>query len=106
MYDAPADDDTDEALAKFGLRLDNECRRDTTIWVWPQNEKSVALFHAAVVRRCWRFSFSGPVALDEKLVRREAMRLGIKVSARRWNDLLVMEGEALEQMARLRDRQG
>lgn len=66
--------------------------------VWKENWKSVLLFNFAIRRRCWRFSFSGPVALDYREVKREAKRAGIKLTAQRWADLEIMEGEAFEQM--------
>jgi hypothetical protein len=70
--------------------------------VWKEHWKSVVLFGIALRRRCWRFSFNGPVALDSKLVKREAKRAGIKLTPLRWQELEIMEGEAFEQMEKLR----
>lgn len=73
--------------------------------VWPEHWKSVMLFGLALHRHCWRFGFAGPVALDFRLVRRVAKRAGIRLSRRREDDLIVMEGAALVQMERRRKNQ-
>jgi hypothetical protein len=72
------------------------------IGVWKEHWKSVMLFCIAVNRRCWRFSFNGPVALDFREVKREAKRAGIKLTPLRQQELVIMEAEALAQMEKLR----
>lgn len=66
--------------------------------VWACNWKSVMLFQR--VRRQWRMGFAGPVALDLGPVPAVAAALGIKLTARRLDDLAIMEAEALSILTR------
>ena len=93
-------DETDDALAAFGLRRDEECKLDNAIMIWPEHWKAVRLFAALVTQ--WRVGMAGAVGLDYVALAAVARMLKIKVTSRRLEQLQLLESETLRIMAQQR----
>jgi hypothetical protein len=95
-------DETDTALAAFGLQLDDTCKRDTTTWVWPQHWDTVALIIA--MRTQWRTGMAGPTGLDYNVLPLVAKKHRISLTRKRFAQLQVIETEMLNCMRADRER--
>lgn len=68
--------------------------------IWPCNAKSFELF--AAMQTQWRISMGGPTGLDYSAFLVVSKATGIKVTKARFDDLRVMEAEALKSFAEQR----
>lgn len=101
---APKTDDlTDLILAAGGdnaaaSELEKLMNNDDFVWYYPQDYKSpIELFFACNTQ--WRVGMSGATGMDYVAVDITAKRLKLKLNAKQWRLLQVMEGEALRCMA-------
>lgn len=68
--------------------------------IWPCNEKSFELFVAMQTQ--WRVGMGGPTGLDYSAIPVVSEATGIKVTKSRFDDLRIMESEALKSFAEQR----
>lgn len=68
---------------------------DTSFALWPENEESISLFSSVSTQ--WRTGMSGPTGLDYNVLftRMERMKLDDQHHERLFQDIRVIEAEAL-----------
>ena len=86
-------DNTDEALAAFGLVRDGPLPAPAEIAVFPCNWKAVRLFHAMGTQ--WRVGMNGATGLDYRVLPLVAKAAGIKLKRQRVIEVQTMERAAL-----------
>ena len=88
-----AEDDPTE-LAAFGFLPDDYAEK--TLELWPENEESISLFSSVSTQ--WRTGMSGPTGLDYNVLftRMERMHLDDQAHERLFQDIRVIESEALK----------
>lgn len=101
MYSGDADsqeDETDAALAAFGLKLEREVvvQESADIECWPDNWQALQLF--AALRTQWNMVQGGVIGLRYEAIPVVLTEFGIKKKARAGllQSLRVMEDEALQ----------
>ena len=64
--------------------------------IWPENEESIALFSSLSTQ--WRIGFSGPTGLDYNVLftRMALLNIGADSQERLFQDIRVIEREALQ----------
>lgn len=69
---------------------------DEAFEIWPENEKSIALFSSLSTQ--WRMGFSGPTGLDYNVLYSRMDRLNLDDAAheRLFQDIRLIESEALQ----------
>ena len=86
-------DNTDEALAAFGLVRETPAPAPQDDVIFPGNRKTVALFAAMLTQ--WRTGMHGVIGLDYTALPLAAKSHRIKLHSRRMKDLQTMERAAL-----------
>lgn len=102
----PQQDDLDDALAAFGLRLEGATSQSERVfYLWPEHQAVLGLWFA--VQTQWRVGPMGPTGLDYTAVE-AAIRMGRHAPQRRVRERLaelqIMERAALAEWAQDRQR--
>ena len=96
--------EVDEALAAFGLVLEDEAKPDAgrVFWLWPEHEPVLQIWFA--VQTQWRVGAAGATGLDyagvDALLRLRRLCGGRRRTARLVADLQVMEHATLAEWSR------
>ena len=97
-HDAPPDAQS-EALAAFGLRLDQDGGKADFFYLWPEHVSTLELWFR--VQTQWRFGMAGPTGLDYAGVESAMRLLSLPLRKRRalFNNLRTMERATLHEWA-------
>lgn len=94
MYGGAAGtDETDAALAAFGLEREGDLAEPEDLDIYPENEAPVCLFMAMGTQ--WREGMNGRTGLDYAALEAVARITGIELTRDRFDGVRIMESEIL-----------